>query len=144
MKVSPIETWLWNMSTRAVLAEDFRQLLKAPPIVQSAYLGDNPVERQRKIDSLAVFVAAYDYAVATIQRRLDNVAQLPPQPKCPLLAEPADDDDAPSLELVLELRFHAYQLDIDSLDEMDAVDLQQERDWCDYWYSWYAAQLDAS
>lgn len=146
MKVSPLKTWLHSMPTRAVLAEDFRQLLKAPPIVQSAYLGDDPVERQRKIDSLAVFVAAYDYAVATIRRRLDNVAQLPPQPKCPLLAPAGDDDDddAPSLETVLYLRYLAYSLDIDSLDEMDAVDLEQERDWCDYWYSWYAAQLDAS
>lgn len=129
--------------TYAVFAADVRHLLNSPPIVQSAYLGDDAVERQRKIDSLAVFLAAYDYAVATVRRRLANVAQLPPQPKIPLLAEPAD-DDAPSIELVLELRFYAYSLDIDSLDEMDAVDLQKERDWCDYWYAWYSSQLDAS
>lgn len=146
MKVSPIEVWFANLPTRAVLAEDVRQLLKAPPIVQSAYLGDDATERQRKIDSLAVFLAAYDYVVATIRRRLYDVAQLPPQPKFPMLAEPADEDDVPdvSLETLLYLRYLAYSLDIDTLDEMDAVDLQQERDWCDYWYSWYSSRLDAS
>ena len=128
---------------RRVFARFARELLRMNPAVQRIYFGD---DYQRKMDSLAVFVAAYEYALSLeFDKRFRNKHTLPPQPKLPMLAEPADDDDdAPPLELVLELRFHAYQLDIDSLDEIDAVDLAQERDWCDYWYSWYASQLDAS
>lgn len=67
-----------------------------------------------------------------------------------LLPAPSDlpdgvgDEVAPPMETVLYLRFLAYSMDIDSLADDDAVDLQKERDWCDYWYSWHASQLDAS
>lgn len=121
-----------------------RELLRMNPSVQRIYFGD---DYKRKIDSLAVFVAAYEYAMnLEFDKRFRNKHTLPPQPNLPMLAEPEDggDDDAPSLETVLYLRYLAYSRDIDSLDEMDAVDLEQERDWCDYWYSWYASQLDAS
>lgn len=99
------------------------------------WLGD---DFQKKLDKLAVMVAAYDYNLAL---RAVPVA-LPLQPKTPLL--PAPSVDAPPLELVLELRFIAYQLDIDSLADDDASDLAVERDWCDFWYGYYARQLDAS
>lgn len=126
---------------RRVFARFARELLRMDPATQRLYFGD---DCKRKIDSLAVFVAAYEYALSLeFDKRFRYKHTLPPQPKLPMLAEP-EDNDAPSIELVLELRFHAYQLDIDSLDPMDAVDLEQERAWCDYWYSWYADQLDAS
>lgn len=127
-----------------VFARFARELLRMNPSVQRIYFGD---DYKRKIDSLAVFVAAYEYAMnLEFDKRFRNKHTLPPQPKFPMLAEPDDEDDVPdvSLETLLYLRYLAYSLDIDTLDEMDAVDLQQERDWCDYWYSWYASRLDAS
>lgn len=104
------------------------------------WLGD---DFQQKLDKLAVMVAAYDYNLAS--RAVPVALPSPPSPVA-LLADPVVDDDidAPPLELVLELRFVAYQLDIDSLADDDAVDLAIERDWCDFWYGYYARQLDAS
>lgn len=135
----PVE--LWNMPARAVLADMFRHMLRADVVVQRAVLGDDVVVRQRKLDACAVFVAAYDYAIATSRTR--GVAALAALPQCAALL-PAPVIDAPPIELVLELRFFAYQLDIDSLADDDAADLADERDWCDYWYSWHASRLDAS
>lgn len=141
----PIE--LWHMPGRAVLVDFARQVLNAPLVVQSVYLGDDASERQRRIDSLAVFVAAYDYAIAA--RRDRGVAALAAGPQLLALPPAGDDDavehndDAPALETVLCLRFLNYSIDVDSLDDIDAVDVLRERDWCDYWYSWHAAQLDA-
>lgn len=136
----PLERW--HMPSRKVVADMCRELLRADVVVQRAVLGD---DFRKKLDGFAVFVAAYDYAVATLSNR--GVAVLAASPQVSLLPAPADnvsDLDAPSIELVLYLRYLAYSLDIDSLDEMDAVDLEQERDWCDYWYSWHASHLDAS
>lgn len=136
----PLERW--NMPARAVLADMCRFLLRADVIVQRAMLGDDAVVRQRKLDSCAVFLAAYDYAIATSRDR--GVAAFAALPQLRALLPAASDDDPPPIALVLELRFFAYQLDIDSLADDDANDLQQERDWCDYWYSWHASRLDAS
>lgn len=134
----PVERW--NMPARAVLADMCRFLLRADVLVQRAFLGDDVVVRQRKLDSCAVFLAAYDYAIATNRSR--GVAALAALPQ--LRALPPAGVDAPPIELVLELRFFAYSLDIDSLADDDAADLAIERDWCDYWYSWHASRLDAS
>lgn len=104
------------------------------------WLGD---DFRKKLDKLAVMVAAYDYNLASCS--VPVALPSPPSPVA-LLAAPVRDDDivAPSLDLVLELRFIAYQLDIDSLAPEDAADLAIERDWCDFWYGYYARQLDAS
>lgn len=94
-----------------------------------------------------VFVAAVDFE---LQRRAQPVMLPAACSPVALLPAPADlpdevvDEVAPPMETVLYLRFLSYSLDIDSLADADAVDLQQERDWCDYWYSWHASQLDAS
>ena len=82
-----------------------------------------------------------------IQRR--SLPCLLPAASSPVALLPAPsvevgDSVAPPMETVLCLRFLAYSMDIDSLADEDAVDLQKERDWCDYWYSWHASQLDAS
>lgn len=89
-------------------------------------------------------VAAVDFE---IQRR--SLPCLLPAASSPVALLPAPsvevvDSVAPPIETVLCLRFLAYSMDIDSLSDEDAVDLQHERDWCDYWYSWHASQLDAS
>lgn len=104
------------------------------------WLGD---DFREKLDRLSVMVAAYDYSLAS--RSVPVALPSPPSPVALLAAPVVDNDvDAPSLELVLELRFIAYQIDIDSLADEDAADLAVERDWCDFWYGYYACQLDAS
>ncbi len=123
---------------RAIVVDIARGYLALPDDwSRRLWLGD---DFRTKLDKLAVMVAAHDYAVATSRDR--GVAALAALPQFPLLPSPIV--DAPPLELVLELRFFAYQLDIDSLADDDAVDLAIERDWCDFWYGYYARQLDAS
>ncbi len=131
----PIEKW--HMPSRKIVADMCRELLRADVVVQRAVLGDDFI---KKLDGFAVFVAAYDYAVA--MRRPRPLA-LPSQPKTFLLDAPAVDDNAPSIEAVLYLRFLNYSIDVEALDDIDAVDVLRERDWCDYWYSWHASHLDA-
>lgn len=124
---------------RSVAVKFARDYLRMTPWQQRLYLGD---DFQRKIDALAVKVAAYDYAIAA--RALPIMLPSPSAPVA-LLAVPEKDsylhDVAPSFELVLELRLYAYSLDIDSLSEDDAVDLAIERDWCDFWYDWHTRHL---
>lgn len=136
----PIERW--NMPARAVLADMCRFLLRADVVVQRAMLGDNDAVRLRKLDNCAVFLAAYDYVLATNRSR--GVAALAALPQVAALLPAPVVDDVPPIALVLELRFFAYQLDIDSLAPDDANDLAIERDWCDFWYGYYARQFDAS
>lgn len=136
----PLERW--HMPSRKVVADMCRELLRADVVVQRAVLGD---DFRKKLDGFAVFVAAYDYAVAMSRRR--GVAALAAQPQVAFLPAPADnvsDCDAPSIETVLYLRFLNYSIDVDSIEAVDVPDVLRERDWCDYWYSWYASQLDAS
>lgn len=127
--------------SRRLAVDMARGYLRMSPDRQRIHLGD---DYQRKIDSLAVFVAAYDYAVAARARRV----ALPAQPAVvALLAVPDKDswlaDVAPSIELVLEMRFALMSLDVDALDPMDAVDVLKELQWCDFWYDWHARQFDA-
>lgn len=113
------------------------------PVSQHLYSGD---DCQKVVDSLAVFVAAYDYSLAT--RAELRLRRLPcgPSPVA-LLGVPDKDswlaDVAPSIEFVLETRFALMALDVDSLDPMDAVDVLKELQWADFWYDWYARQFDA-
>lgn len=124
---------------RSIVDKLARDYLKMTPWQQRLYLGD---DYQRKLDSLAVLVAAYDYA-----RAIRALPIMLPSASAPvaLLDVPEKDsylhDVAPSFELVLELRLYSYSLDIDSLSEDDAVDLAIERDWCDFWYDWHTRQL---
>lgn len=135
----PIEKW--HMPSRKIVADMCRELLRADVVVQRAVLGD---DFRKKLDGFAVFLAAYDYAVATLRSR--GVAALAVRQRLSLLPAPDDnasDLDVPAIETVLYLRFLNYSIDVDSLDDIDAVDVLAERDWCDYWYSWHASQLDA-
>lgn len=132
----PIEKW--HMPSRKIVADMCRELLRADVVVQRAVLGD---DFRKKLDGFAVFVAAYDYAVAM---RRPRPLMLSSAPSIACLPSPAVVDNSPSIETVLYLRFLNYSIDVDSLDDIDAVDVLAERDWCDYWYSWHASQLDAS
>lgn len=118
-----------------------RDYLNMSPVIQQAYFGDN---YRKTIDKLAVMVVAYDYAVAA----RSTLIALPSAPSpVALLGVPDKDswlaDVAPSIEFVLETRFALMALDVDSLDPMDAVDVLKELQWADFWYDWYARQLDA-
>lgn len=135
----PIEKW--HMPSRKIVADMCRELLRADVVVQRAVLGD---DFRKKLDGFAVFLAAYDYAVATLRSR--GVAALAVRKRLSLLPAPDDnasDLDVPAIETVLYLRYLNYSIDVDALDDIDAVDVLAERDWCDYWYSWHASQLDA-
>lgn len=128
---------------RRIVVGMARDYLRMPVEVQRVYSGD---DHKRVVDVLSVLLAAYDYSVATRAELL--VRRLPSLPTpVALLALPNEDswlaDVAPSLEFVLEVRFDLGSLDVDALDPIDAVDVLKELEWADFWYQWYARQLDS-
>lgn len=129
---------------RGFLVDMVRRYFSMPAETQRLIFGDN---FQSVIDKFAVLAAAYDYAVAA-RRDMKNPKMLA-APVSPVALLPVGDEDAwlqdvaPSIEYVLETRFVLMSLDVDALDPMDAVDVLKELQWADFWYEWYARQLDS-
>lgn len=128
------------LERRKVVVADIALLYRLDSDTQRLILGD---DYKTKLDKLAVYVAAYLYAVNW--RSSKSQVLLAPSVIAGALPAPSIevvDSVAPSLDLVIELRSLNYQIDIDALSEDDACDVSAERDWCDYWYAWHCSQLD--
>lgn len=124
---------------RAIAVNMARDYLKLSPDLLPVFLGD---DWQRRFDSLAVMVAAYDYAVAV----RDSLVALPSPPvPVALIGAPAAsvetvdvDAYAPSFELVVQIWRLTVADDIDNLAPEDQIDAYESLDWCQFWYDWYA------